>query len=243
MSLTGGEKAYIAMRMLSSNPANGLSPADYRRKVGVRTADSKSTLADEVTRLMGGLSETEAARILATAPYLNVDPANLVLGKNLIDHSEMNSQLLKRKNKFGNMQEPRIDRELPGLKEAFLDPNSRQYQEQFPFDDPIPQIPQNHDFGGDGEYDDGFYQGSELPRQRKAVRVNKAGKVIKPRSKSEWNKFVQKVSKWQSLSTMGLQKMKALSLLYAEANTCGDLKQFVKLEFIEPAEMKRRLKL
>ena len=141
------------------------------------------------------------------------------------------------------MQAPRVDRELPDFKPVLVEPGTSEYRDQFPFED------------DEDVYDDGFYRGNELPsshtqnrdfekdlKSRKVVRVNKAGKTIKPRSKSEWNKFVQKVSKWQSLSTMGTQKMKALSILYAEAQG-SDLKQFVKLEFISPAEMKHRLEL
>ena len=220
MVLTNSEKAYIAQRMLSSNPANGLSASDFRRKVGVRVADSKTTLADEVTRLMGGLSESEAAKILSTNPYMNVDPANLVLGKSLIDRSETNAALLKVTRRPGNRQAPRVDRELP--MEGFLDPSSAEYRSQNPFED----------------YDGDFYQGNFLPKLKKA----KAGKVTKPRTKSEWNKFVQKVSKWPSLSTMGVNKMKALSLLYAEAST-GDIREFIQLEFMDPADMRKRLDL
>ncbi len=210
MVLTNEEKAYIAQRMLSSNPANGLSAKDFRRKVGIIT-DSKQMLAKEVSRLMAGLSDAESERILSTNPYLAVDPSNLALNKNMIDYSSTNAALLRRKKYPANEQAPRTDREIPHM-EAFM------IQDEEP------------ESSGD------YYRGSPLPD------LKAAGAAKKTRAKSEWNKFVQKVSKWPSLSTMGSNKMRALSLLYKEASQ-SDLKKFAKLEHISPEEMKRHLNI
>jgi hypothetical protein len=109
-----------------------------------------------------------------------------------------------------------IIEKIDKCKPVLVDPLSEEYREQFPFD---------------------------VITSEKKVRFNKEGKPTNTRRTSEWNKFVKTAAKWNSLITMGSNKMTVLSLLYAEAKSGCDLKEFVKLEFISPSEMKLRFNL
>ena len=215
-------KKSITEKAISSDPARGPSADHYRRKVGVvlppQLRDSRQTLADEVNKILGGLSQEEADSILQTNPYLNVPPANLSSGKAVVDVSEANAQLLKYAEK-----------------KARKVPIETKVEESSESTSPTDQ------------YDsDGFYKGSAAPGvfvpKSKKVKGGKAkpDKVAKPkqtRTPSEWNRFVKKVSKWNSLSQFGTDKMPAISILYKMATR--DIESIIGLENLSHEEMVR----
>ena len=219
MSLTPKEKAYIMQRMLATNPANGLSAEHFRRSVGVnmKLGNSKDKLADAVSRLMGGLSDDEANRIMATTPFLQVDPANLQLGREMIDHSGTNHALTA-KQSFGvarNDQPPRKDR-------AVIVPDGSIEEDV---------------------YDDDFFKGRAMPSAKKVAEVNGGAKPKRKNAPSEWNRFMSKVSKWSSMKKMGAKKTKAISLLYKQAKTHGpdSIVEFERRKFDTFKEFKAAL--
>ena len=197
MVLSLEDKLFITEKALSADPARGLSAEHYRRKVGVvlpqTIRDSKVTLAEEVNRILGGLSQEEADSILQTNPYLNVSPANLSGDRPIIDISETNAQLLK-------MAAKKVRKTpIPSKVESSTESTS----------------PTDH-------YDaDGFYKGIDPPgifvpksKKVKGGKAKPAGKPKQVRRESDWNRFVKTVSKWNSLSQFGSDKMPAISILY-----------------------------
>ena len=101
MSFSSDDKAYITARMLSADPAHGMSSEHYRALVGVTksidpkniTGGSKKQLKKRMKKMIGGLSEEESRKILSTTSYAQLDPQGLVLGNNIVDYSNSNSLL------------------------------------------------------------------------------------------------------------------------------------------------------
>ena len=200
------EKTYIMGKMLRSNPASGLSAADLRSRgiptkivpistVNQNNSELKNVLGGYVERLIGGLSESEAEKIMSTVPYLQTTPNGLLLGNNVIDRSVMNSKLLKersRKNRLGVNSNAQV-------------PNYEGYEIQ------------SDDFDEPEHYDDGYYVGRSLPKYDKLF-PKKGGSVKKL---SEWNLFCKKVGKCNAVKNLGSSKIKALSILYKMAKQNG----------------------
>jgi hypothetical protein len=220
MSLTQDDKVFIMQKMLSNNPANGLSAEHFRRKVGVnmKLGNSKEQLAEAVARIMGGLSDAEANRIMATTPYLAVDPANLQIGRELIDHSGTNHALNAKRN-LGvarNDQAPRKGRQ-----------------------DIIPDGSIEEDI-----YDDNFFRGKAMPSAKRVIEANGGRQKPKRKNKpSEWNMFVSKLSKWPSMKNLGSDKLKAISILYKLAKRDGpeSILEFENANFKSFKQFKKEL--
>lgn len=218
--MTPEEKAFIITKQLGSNPANGLSAKHYRQKYGLNldTLGSKKTLQLELNRMMGGISEADANKILATNPYLQADPANIKLGKPIIDNSATNRQLMELTAK--KVKNGAIPNMQPVRKRKDITPSGKIPIEQF-----------------DGEY----WKSDELPTYEDInnamggkLRVERT-KPKKPRKKSQWNLFVSKVSKWPSLQNLGGSRLTAVSMLYKAGNEhgIGEFDEFKKKPFVD----------
>ena len=194
MSISLEDKAYITKRALGLNGASkGLSADHFRQKIGIKKGFNKHKLSVELERIMGGLSDEDADRIMMTNPSLLVPPQNLELGSTLIDYSSSNNELMKlARGKQGRMPhqvDPRVDREFIYNPEGATEPV----------------------LGTDGEF----------VREREFPDLKSGGKVKKPRKPSEWNMFVKHVSKWEGMKGFGGDKMSTISRLYQLARQDG----------------------
>ena len=198
--MTPDEKAFIITKQLSSSPANGLSANHYRKKVGLELDQysSKERLGHEIQRLLGGLSDSEAATILSTQPYLQMDPSKLVPGRRAIDHSAANIEMLKLSTKqayqgrLANMQAPRTDR-IELIPDGTIEPDEVELK---------------------------FVKQEELPTYDDIT--NAMGGQVKPKRKpSEWNIFVSVHSKWPCVKNLSDNKPAAVSILYKIAKDQG----------------------
>ena len=219
MPLTIDEKVYITERMLESDPARGMSADHFRRTIGVKSSPGKHKLAIEIEKAMGGLSEDDAERIMATNPYLNVSPDKLVLGNAIRDNSATAKMLMdksRKKNKrvtMANSVDARVDRK---------------------------DIMEEMGNTTEDIYDEEYYKGDLLPTLSKTkkggLQKEKPVKVKKTRRKSEWNMFVEKLAKWESLAGFRSEKMTVIAALYKKATNEG-IEAIMGLETATPSEV------
>jgi hypothetical protein len=200
-------KAYLIGRMLSQDPANGLSSSEYRRKIGVMSQpqdlSQKARLKLYMKSVMGGLSEAESQRIIDTNPYLQVSPDSLQLGHRVIDFSNTERQVQEvsrfksRKGVNGNAQMPDFDREYPFTIDKL---------EEF----------SNSSLGiqaGESEKRKTKRVVSKEEAERRASTGKQAITV--------WQQFYAKTSRWPVFDNMEGKKKKAVSLLYKHAKENG----------------------
>jgi hypothetical protein len=251
MSLTVDDKAYIIGRMLSTNPASGLSTKDYREKIGVMSDPSdlsitkylhenqsggsndtshRSALQRKVKQLFGGLSEDEAAKIMATTGE-QIDPRTLVLGVPLIDHSSTNAQLqelARKRAKLGvpsTSAMPTFDRPYPdiGVNPVQSEPLNLLDMEEFSRDpDGLSICSKSQRLEAAG------VSKTRKPRRPLSEEAKKKRAQLGKESFSVWQEFYSKTSKWKTFDNMKGNKRKAISLLYKAAKKNGA--EAIKLE-------------